>query len=416
MRHRVGIHLESGRPAASPTSWTAASASTDADDGANRPAHPAIPDPPPRPEACVFSPDGRRIAYVRPVPTGGRVVQSGVRRCDAAASVKDSPSLTERPAWPGRQPSSSSGPPGPSPARSTWSATAGQQVLLDSGLFQGLKELRLRNWLRPEFAPREIASVVLSHAHIDHTGYLPLLVKRGFRGRVHCTAATADLIEILLPGLGQAPGGGRRPGQPRGLLEAPPGRARSTTCDDVKAALQAGRAAPVRQGVPGRRGHAGDVPPHRPHPRGRVDRPGDRQAGPGAASSSPATWAATATRSSTTPSRSRRPTWSWSRAPTATGCTRRTRSPTWSGSSTRRSTAAGRSSSRRSPSGGRRSCSGSSASWRSASRIPELPVYIDSPMATEVTELYCHHTGEHNLPLSPAHRRRAAAASARPGR
>jgi metallo-beta-lactamase family protein len=75
----------------------------------------------------------------------------------------------------------------------------GQQVLLDCGLFQGLKELRLRNWLKPEFAPREIASVVLSHAHIDHTGYLPLLVKRGFRGRVHCTAATADLIEILLP-------------------------------------------------------------------------------------------------------------------------------------------------------------------------------------------------------------------------
>jgi len=66
----------------------------------------------------------------------------------------------------------------------------GQQVLLDCGLFQGLKELRLRNWLKPEFAPREIASVVLSHAHIDHTGYLPLLVKRGFRGRVHCTAAT----------------------------------------------------------------------------------------------------------------------------------------------------------------------------------------------------------------------------------
>jgi metallo-beta-lactamase family protein len=51
----------------------------------------------------------------------------------------------------------------------------GQQVLLDCGLFQGLKEVRLRNWLKPEFAPREIASVVLSHAHIDHTGYLPLL-------------------------------------------------------------------------------------------------------------------------------------------------------------------------------------------------------------------------------------------------
>jgi metallo-beta-lactamase family protein len=75
----------------------------------------------------------------------------------------------------------------------------GQQILLDCGLFQGIKELRLRNWLKPEFSPREIASVVLSHAHIDHSGYLPLIVKRGFRGRIHCTAATADLIEILLP-------------------------------------------------------------------------------------------------------------------------------------------------------------------------------------------------------------------------
>ena len=75
----------------------------------------------------------------------------------------------------------------------------GQQVLLDCGLFQGLKELRLRNWLEPAFNPREIAAVVVSHAHLDHTGYLPLLVKRGFRGKIHCTAATADLIEILLP-------------------------------------------------------------------------------------------------------------------------------------------------------------------------------------------------------------------------
>jgi metallo-beta-lactamase family protein len=75
----------------------------------------------------------------------------------------------------------------------------GQQILLDCGLFQGLKELRLRNWFDPAFDPREIAAVVLSHAHLDHSGYLPLLVKRGFRGRVHCTAATAELIEVLLP-------------------------------------------------------------------------------------------------------------------------------------------------------------------------------------------------------------------------
>jgi metallo-beta-lactamase family protein len=75
----------------------------------------------------------------------------------------------------------------------------GQQVLLDCGMFQGVKELRLRNWLKPEFVAREIAAVVLSHAHLDHSGYLPVLVRQGFRGRIHCTAATHDLLELLLP-------------------------------------------------------------------------------------------------------------------------------------------------------------------------------------------------------------------------
>jgi metallo-beta-lactamase family protein len=72
------------------------------------------------------------------------------------------------------------------------------QVLLDCGLFQGLKSLRERNWKTPSFDPREIAAVVLSHAHIDHSGYLPLLPRNGFDGPVHCTAATADLLGPLL--------------------------------------------------------------------------------------------------------------------------------------------------------------------------------------------------------------------------
>lgn len=75
----------------------------------------------------------------------------------------------------------------------------GQKILLDCGVFQGLKELRLRNWLKPEYDARQIAAVVLSHAHIDHSGYLPILVKRGFRGSIHCTGATEDLLEVLLP-------------------------------------------------------------------------------------------------------------------------------------------------------------------------------------------------------------------------
>ena len=72
------------------------------------------------------------------------------------------------------------------------------RVLLDCGLFQGLKHLRLRN--REPFAvsPSSIGAVVLTHAHLDHTGYLPVLVRDGFRGPVYCTPPTADLVRILL--------------------------------------------------------------------------------------------------------------------------------------------------------------------------------------------------------------------------
>ena len=74
----------------------------------------------------------------------------------------------------------------------------GARLLLDCGLFQGLKSLRLRNWSPPPFDPTGLSAVVLSHAHIDHSGYLPLLVKLGFRGPVYCTSGTADLLQILL--------------------------------------------------------------------------------------------------------------------------------------------------------------------------------------------------------------------------
>ncbi|MEZ6017352.1 MAG: MBL fold metallo-hydrolase [Planctomycetota bacterium] len=73
-----------------------------------------------------------------------------------------------------------------------------RRVLIDCGLFQGRKELRERNWGDPGFDVREVDSVLLTHAHIDHSGYLPRLVRDGFSGPIHCTSATADLVEILL--------------------------------------------------------------------------------------------------------------------------------------------------------------------------------------------------------------------------
>lgn len=74
-----------------------------------------------------------------------------------------------------------------------------QRVLVDCGLFQGLKQLRLKNWKPLPIDPASIDAVVLTHAHIDHTGYLPLLVKNGFSGKVYCSRATMDLCQILLP-------------------------------------------------------------------------------------------------------------------------------------------------------------------------------------------------------------------------
>ncbi len=72
-------------------------------------------------------------------------------------------------------------------------------TLIDCGLFQGFKQLRLRNWQPLPFAPKDLSSVVLTHAHIDHSGYLPLLVRNGFAGKIYCTTATKDLCAILLP-------------------------------------------------------------------------------------------------------------------------------------------------------------------------------------------------------------------------
>src|SRR3990172_1903948 len=83
----------------------------------------------------------------------------------------------------------------------------GARLLVDCGLFQGLKEFRLRNWDRLPVDPASIDWVVLTHGHIDHTGYLPRLVKDGFAGRVYATRATAELLKILLPGSGHLPEG-----------------------------------------------------------------------------------------------------------------------------------------------------------------------------------------------------------------
>jgi metallo-beta-lactamase family protein len=74
-----------------------------------------------------------------------------------------------------------------------------KRVLIDCGLFQGPRALRERNWADAPFPSTSVDAVLLTHAHIDHTGYLPRFVKQGFRGPVYCSRGTAELLRILLP-------------------------------------------------------------------------------------------------------------------------------------------------------------------------------------------------------------------------
>ena len=74
----------------------------------------------------------------------------------------------------------------------------GKHILVDCGLFQGLKNLRELNWEPLPVAPKALDAVVLTHAHLDHSGYLPKLVRDGFRGRIYATAATRDVAELIL--------------------------------------------------------------------------------------------------------------------------------------------------------------------------------------------------------------------------
>jgi metallo-beta-lactamase family protein len=78
----------------------------------------------------------------------------------------------------------------------------GFRLLVDCGLFQGLKELRLRNWSPPPFDPKTLNLVLLTHAHLDHSGYLPVLYRHGYTGEILTTPASRDLCGIILPDSG----------------------------------------------------------------------------------------------------------------------------------------------------------------------------------------------------------------------
>ncbi|MCF8434880.1 MAG: MBL fold metallo-hydrolase, partial [Crocinitomicaceae bacterium] len=74
----------------------------------------------------------------------------------------------------------------------------GKRILVDCGLFQGLKELRNMNWAPFPIEPDTIDAIILTHAHLDHCGYLPVLIKNGYKGKIYCTEPTEELAQIIL--------------------------------------------------------------------------------------------------------------------------------------------------------------------------------------------------------------------------
>ena len=116
--------------------------------------------------------------------------------------------------------------------------TAGVRVLVDCGLFQGLKELRERNWQPLPVAAADIHAVILTHAHLDHCGYLPRLVADGFRGRIFCTPGTQDLCSLVLPDSARIQEEDAREANRRGYSKHHPALPLYTSNDAARALMQ----------------------------------------------------------------------------------------------------------------------------------------------------------------------------------
>jgi metallo-beta-lactamase family protein len=114
----------------------------------------------------------------------------------------------------------------------------GRRVLVDCGMFQGLKPLRQRNWEPLPVEADSIEAVVLTHAHLDHCGFLPRLVRQGFRGRVFCTAGTAELARIVLKDAGRIQEEDAERANRKGYTKHKPALALFTKNDAAAAILQ----------------------------------------------------------------------------------------------------------------------------------------------------------------------------------
>ena len=124
----------------------------------------------------------------------------------------------------------------------------GRRILVDCGLFQGFKLLRERNWMPLPIEPETIDAVVLTHAHLDHSGYLPLLVRNGFKGSIISTHATFKLCELLLPDSGHLMEEDARRANRYGYSKHQPALPLYTQ-NDARRALEVFRPAPFQEAV-----------------------------------------------------------------------------------------------------------------------------------------------------------------------
>ena len=111
----------------------------------------------------------------------------------------------------------------------------GRRILVDCGLFQGLKELRERNWEPLPVDPASIDAVILTHAHLDHCGYLPRLVAMGYQGRIFCTPGTKDLCSLVLPDAAHIQEEDARDANRHGFTKHQPALPLYTTVDAARA-------------------------------------------------------------------------------------------------------------------------------------------------------------------------------------
>ncbi len=154
--------------------------------------------------------------------------------------------------------------------------TAHGRLLVDCGLFQGPKHLRQQNWSEFPVPPGSIDIVVLTHAHIDHCGYLPRLVRAGFRGPVYCTEGTRKLAEIVLPDSGHLHEEEARHANKRGYSKHDPAlplytRQEALDCLELLETVEFDQQRSVLPGIDA------DLASCRPHPGCRVDQTAPRR-------------------------------------------------------------------------------------------------------------------------------------------